>query len=45
MLNSRELYLGLIGLIVLERLVELILTSRNARALRRRGGVVVGAWK
>ncbi len=41
-IDSRWLYSGLIGLIVLERLVELGLTQRNARRLRRRGGCEVG---
>ncbi len=42
-LDSRWLYLGLIGLIVLERLGELVLTERNARRLRARGGFEVGS--
>ncbi len=42
MSDSRWLYVGLIGLVVLERLVELVLTERNARRLRARGGFEVG---
>lgn len=42
-LDTRWLYVGLIGLIVLERLVELILTRRNARRLAARGGFQVGS--
>ncbi len=37
-IDTRWLYCGLIGLVVAERLVELFLTQRNARRLRRRGG-------
>ncbi len=40
--DTRWLYLGLIGLVVLERLVELVITERNARRLRARGGFEVG---
>lgn len=40
--DSRILYLLLIGLIVVERLAELVLTERNARRLRARGGHEVG---
>ncbi len=40
--DTRWLYLGLIGLVVLERLVELVITERNARSLRARGGFEVG---
>ncbi len=41
-LDTRWLYVGLIGLVVLERLVELVITERNARSLRARGGFEVG---
>lgn len=41
-MDTRWLYLGLIGLIVLERLVELVITERNARRVRARGGFEVG---
>ena len=41
MTDTRWLYVGLIGLVVLERLVELLITERNARRLRRRGGFEV----
>ncbi len=41
-LDTRWLYVGLIGLVVLERLVELVITERNARRLRARGGFEVG---
>ncbi len=37
-IETRYWYLGFIGLIVLERLVELLLTRRNARRLAARGG-------
>ena len=40
--DSRVLYLGLIGLVVVERLAELILTRRNAARLRARGGFEAG---
>ncbi len=40
--DTRWLYVGLIGLVVLERLVELVITERNARNLRARGGFEVG---
>ncbi len=40
--DTRWLYVGLIGLVVLERLIELVLTERNARCLRSRGGFEVG---
>jgi methyltransferase len=36
------LYLGLIGLVALERLAELIVTRRNAARLRARGGFEAG---
>lgn len=41
-LDSQTAYLVLMGLVVLERLVELVITQRNARRLRARGGVAVG---
>ena len=41
-LDTRWLYVGLIGLVVLERLVELVVTERNARRIRERGGFEVG---
>ncbi len=40
--DSRWLYVGLICLVVLERLIELVITERNARRLRSRGGFEVG---
>jgi len=40
--DSRWLYVGLIGLVVLERVLELVITERNARRLRARGGFEVG---
>ena len=40
--DSQYLFLGLVGLIVLERLAELVITQRNARRLRSRGGLAVG---
>ncbi len=40
--DTRWLYVGLIGLVVLERLLELVITERNARRLRARGGFEVG---
>ena len=40
--DTRWLYVGLIGLVVLERLVELVITERNARSLKARGGFEVG---
>ncbi len=42
-MDTRWLYVGLIGLVVLERLVELVITERNARRLRARGGFEVGS--
>ena len=42
MMETRWLYVGLIGLVVLERLLELVVTERNARRLRARGGFEVG---
>ena len=41
-MDTRWLYVGLIGLVVLERLAELVITERNARRLRERGGFEVG---
>ena len=41
-LDSQWLYVGLIGLIVVERCGELVLTRRNARRLTERGGRAVG---
>ncbi len=41
--ESRWLYVGLIVLVALERLVELVITQRNARRLRARGGFEVGS--
>ncbi|MEE8524015.1 MAG: isoprenylcysteine carboxylmethyltransferase family protein [Thermoanaerobaculia bacterium] len=40
--DTRVLYLGLIGLVVLERLAELVITRRNAERLRARGGFEAG---
>lgn len=40
--DSRWLFLVLLGLVVVERLGELVLTRRNAARLKRRGGVEVG---
>lgn len=40
--DTQTAYLLLIGLVVVERLGELVLTQRNARRLRARGGVAVG---
>ncbi len=40
--DTRWLYVGLIVLVVLERVVELVITERNARRLRARGGFEVG---
>lgn len=40
--TSQNAYLALIGLVVLERLVELVITRRNAARLRARGGIAVG---
>lgn len=40
--DTRLLYLGLIGLVVLERLLELVITERNARRLKARDGFEVG---
>lgn len=41
-LDTQTAFLVLIGLIVVERLGELVLTQRNARRLRARGGVAIG---
>lgn len=41
-MDSRELYLGLILIIVFERLGELLLTRRNAARLLARGGFAAG---
>src|SRR5262249_31993331 len=40
--SSRELYLGLILIIGVERLVELVVSSRNARRTLARGGFETG---
>jgi methyltransferase len=40
--DTRILYLGLVGLVVLERLAELIVTRRHAARLRARGGFEAG---
>lgn len=42
MLESRHLFVLLIAAVAAERLVELVLTQRNARRLRARGGFAVG---
>lgn len=42
MADTRWLFLGLIGLVVVERLLELVITERNAKKLRARGGFEVG---
>lgn len=41
-MDTRTAYLVLVGLVALERLVELVITRRNARRLRARGGRAVG---
>ncbi len=41
-LDSRWLYLGLVALVALERLVELIISRRNAARLAARGGFEAG---
>lgn len=41
-IDSRWLYVGLLGLVVVERIFELWLTRRNAARLRARGGFEVG---
>lgn len=40
--DTKTAFLGLIALVVLERLVELVITRRNARHLEARGGFEVG---
>lgn len=40
--DTRVLYLGLIGLVVVERLAELVITRRNAERLQARGGFEAG---
>lgn len=40
-IDSRWLYLGLVGLVVLERLLELVLTRRNLRWALAHGGVLI----
>jgi len=42
-IDTRLLYLGLLGLLILERLGELVITRRNARRALARGGIEVGA--
>ena len=42
MVTSVGLYLGLLALVALERGVELVLSARNARIARARGGVETG---
>ena len=42
MLSSSALYLGFLGALTAERLVELGLSTRNARRARERGGLEVG---
>lgn len=42
-LDTRLLYLGVIGLVIVQRLFELTLAKRNARALIARGGIESGA--
>jgi methyltransferase len=42
MVSSTSLYLGFLGLLVAERLVELVLSRRNAARAFARGGVEVG---
>ena len=39
--DSRWLYTGLLGLVVIERLVELMITQRNGRRALARGGIEV----
>lgn len=43
MVDTRWLYTGLVGLMVVERLVELGISKRNQRGLIARGAVEVGA--
>jgi len=42
MVTSVQLYLGLLALVALERGVELVVSARNARLARARGGVETG---
>ena len=42
MVTSVLLYLGLLALVALERLLELVISARNARLARTRGGVETG---
>ena len=42
MVTSVQAYLGLVALVALERGVELVLSARNARLARARGGVETG---
>lgn len=41
-IETRWLFVALLALVVLERVVELVVTKRHVRRLRERGGVVVG---
>lgn len=41
-IETRWLYLGLVGLVAAERLLELVITRRHAARLLARGGIVVG---
>jgi methyltransferase len=43
MVSSATAYTALIGLVALERLAELVVSNRNLRWSRRRGGVEIGA--
>jgi methyltransferase len=40
--DTRLLYAGLVGLVALERLVELVVSTRNSRRLAARGAIEVG---
>lgn len=42
MVTSVQLYLGLLVLVALERVLELVISARNARLARTRGGVETG---
>ena len=42
MVTSVLLYLGLLALVALERVLELVISARNARLARTRGGVETG---
>jgi len=42
MVSSVQLYLGLLALVALERGLELVVSARNARLARERGGVETG---